>query len=125
MTDAEFDAWLLDSRNDAYRVTLVELIPLSGSVTYKLATTPYIDGNTVWDDILASDIVVDESLDDGLSVGDFDLFDPYTVWTSLPLRGGYCRILVGDTRAALGQFVQVANLIIDNISRFRTSRNIF
>ena len=117
MTESEFDAWLLDSRNDAYRVTLVELIPLSGSVTYKLATAPYVDGNTIWDDVLASDIVVDESLDDGLSVGDFDLFDPYTVWTSLPLRGGYCRILVGDTRTALGQFVQVANLIIDNISR--------
>jgi hypothetical protein len=115
MTPAEFDAWLYDTRNATYRVTLVEI---QGVASYDLATQPYFQANRAWDDLILDDIILESAIDASISAGDFTFADQYRGhWGQENFYGKPCRIWIGDTRWSRADFRQLADLVIDHIQR--------
>ncbi len=110
----EYYDWLLDTRATNYRVLLVELDHSAGTIY--LASQPWpSETNQPYDDWLISEPMIEDSLEDFLSVGDIDVVNPDTTddWLAKNWRGYECRWYYGDTRWSLADFKRIATVMID------------
>ena len=115
----DFNFWLLDPRNQPYRVVLVEIIADSG--TYRLATQPYYADDGPYDDLILDQIIGERRLGKDVSAGDFTFVDNYRMhWQKETFRGRACRLYFGDVRWPRTDFAKLAELVIEHIQRVRT-----
>lgn len=115
MTDAEYLEWKLDVRNNAYRITLIELNHAGGTVY--LASKPWLSNTNIAYDCWLIDIpFTEESLISFAGVGNINAvnLDPKTDWASLLFHGHEGKLYSGDIRWTRNHFRQTATAVIDS-----------
>lgn len=110
----EYKEWLLDTRNTNFRVLLITLKHSTGAI-YSASQPWNSDTHQAYDDNLISEPMIEDSLEDFLSVGDVDLveLEPSEDWLSKDWRGFECFWDYGDIRWNLADFKRLATVLID------------
>ncbi len=115
MTDAEYQAWLVDVTRDPYRILLIELDHSTGTLC--LASDDWMSETYQpyygW---LLSEPYLEDSLENFLGVGDIEAINANfeeVNWMSLNWRGYRCRWYYGDRTWPKSDFKRIATALID------------
>ncbi len=114
MTQDEYTDWLLDVRNNPYRILLVELSHVAGTV--RIASRAWMsDSNLAYDPWLTEVPDTEESLTSFGGIGEVTAvnLDSSVDWLSYLWHGHPAKIKHGDERWPVNDFQQIATTVID------------
>ncbi len=114
MTQDEYTDWLLDVRNNPYRILLVELSHVAGTV--RIASRAWMsDSNLAYDPWLTEVPDTEESLTSFGGIGEVTAvnLDSSVDWLSYLWHGHPAKIKHGDERWPVNDFQQIAITVID------------